>query len=228
MIKHPYRKQLEELAEPSLSKFSARLNPTIDPDSVLGIRVPELRQLAKEMMKDGTAEVFLKDVPHRYLEENILHGILISQIRDYESCLAALEAFFPYADSWAVTDLIRPNCFKRHTAELEPILYEWLKSNDPYTVRIAINLFMAYYLHEAFHKRQAETIAAIRMDHYYVKMMVAWYMATAMVYQRDVVLDLLKNHAMDPWTHNKTIQKSVESYRITPEQKEYLRSLKIK
>lgn len=228
MKKHPYRKQLEELSEPSLSEFSARLNPTLDRDAVLGIRVPVLRKLAKEMMKDGSADAFLKDVPHRYLEENILHGILISSIRDYESCLSALEAFLPYADSWAVTDLIRPNCFRRHTEELEPILFEWLKSDEPYTVRIAINLFMAYYLQEAFQKKQAETIAATRMDHYYVRMMVAWYMATAMVHQRDVVMDLLKSHAMDSWTHNKTIQKAIESYRISDDDKSYLRTLRRK
>lgn len=226
MTIHPYRKQLEAMAEPELAEFSARLNPTLERDAVLGIRVPALRQLAKTILKENAAEAFLRDVPHRYLEENILHGILISSIKDYDACLQELEAFLPYADSWAVTDLIRPKVFRKHTAELEPVLYRWLKAEEPYTVRIAINLFMACYLHEAFEPRQAETIAAVRMDHYYVKMMVAWYMATALVHQRAVILKLLEHNAMDVWTHNKTIQKAIESYRISEEDKAYLRSLR--
>ncbi len=222
------RRQLEALRDPANAAFVARLNPNLDPKDILGIKSPVLRDLAKTMKKDGTAEKFLLDLPHRYLEENILHGMLISGIRSYEDALNELERFLPFISSWAVTDTIRPKVFQKHTAELEPVLFQWLKSEEPYTVRMAIGLFMAYFLKEGFHPKQAETIAAIRSEDYYVRMMIAWYMATALITQRETVLKLLEKNRMDVWTHNKTIQKAVESFRIQEEDKTYLRTLRRK
>ena len=222
------RKKLEELRDPENAAFVARLNPVLDPKVILGIKSPVLRDLAKTMRNDGTMEPFLLDLPHRYLEENILHGMLISGIRSFEVCLSELERFLPYINSWIVTDTIRPNVFQKHTAELEPVLYQWLKSAEPYTVRMAIGLFMAFFLKEGFYKKQAQTIAALRSEDYYVRMMAAWYMATALITQRETIIRLLEEHRMDVWTHNKTIQKAVESRRIREEDKAYLRTLRRK
>ncbi len=219
------RRELEERNDPSHSAFMARLCPGIDPSDVLGIRSPVLKQYAKQLGPQER-EAFLADLPHRYLEENILHAYLISRNRQYGQCLAETESFLPYINCWAVTDSLRPAVFKKHTAELEPVLQVWLKSDEPYTVRTAIGFYMAYYLEQAFRTEQAEQIADLRFDHYYVRMMAAWYMATALAKQWEAVLPILQENRMDSWSHNKTIQKAVESYRITPEQKELLRTMR--
>lgn len=228
MTAHVMRRELEKLRDPNNALFVAKLNPNLDPKGILGIKSPVLRDLAKTMRKDGTEGPFLSDLPHRYLEENILHGMLISGIRSFDECLRELERFLPYINSWIVTDTIRPKVFQKHTAELEPVLYQWLKSTEPYTVRMAIGLFMACFLKEGFDKKQAKTIAALRSEDYYVRMMIAWYMATALITQRETIIKLLEENRMDVWTHNKTIQKAVESYRISEEDKAYLRTLRRK
>ena len=222
------QKRLKEVSEPELAAFSSRLNPDNDPGEILGVRLPILRQLAAELEQNGEAEEFMRQLPHRYLEENQIHAILISRMRSYEACLQELKRFLPYADSWAVTDTIRPACIKKHLDEMKPVLNEWLHSSEPYTVRTAISLFMAYYLKDAFETEQAEEIAALRFDHYYVKMMAAWYMATALITQRDTILAILKEEKMDHWTHNRAIQKAIESRRITEEDKQILRAMRRK
>ena len=217
------RTELEQAADPSNADFAAKLCPGIGREQILGIKSPVLKQFAVNMMKEGTAEAFLNDLPHRYLDENTLHAVLISKMKDYASCLQRLEQFLPFIDCWVVTDSIRPKVFRKHTEELEPMLYSWLESKEPYIVRTAMGLFMAYYLDDAFKQEQAERIASVRMDHYYVRMMAAWYTATALAKQEAAVLPLLEEGKLDAWTHNKAIQKAAESYRIAPQMKEYLR-----
>ena len=228
MKRHILRAELEAMREDGNAAFVAKLTPNIEPSSILGVRVPLLRKLAKQIVREGNAEAFLNDVPHRYLEENQIHAFVINEIKDFDECMERLKAFLPYVKCWNVTDAIRPKIIAKHTDQAEPILRRWMKSREPYTVRTAIGLYMAYYLDEAFHAEQAERIADLRFDHYYVRMMAAWYMATALAKQPDAVMPLLEQHRMDPWTHNKTIQKAVESYRIPEDQKTYLKTMRRK
>lgn len=228
MKRHVLRAELEAMREDGNAAFVAKLTPNIDPSSILGVRVPLLRKLAKQIIREGNADTFLNDLPHRYLEENQIHAFVINDIRDYDECMEQLEAFLPYVDCWNVTDAIRPKIIAKHTKQAEPVLRRWMKSREPYTVRTAIGLYMAYYLDDAFERKQAERIADLRFDHYYVRMMAAWYMATALAKQPDAVMPLLEAHRMDVWTHNKTIQKAVESYRIPEAQKAYLKTMRRK
>ena len=228
MKRHILRAELEAMREDGNAAFVAKLTPNIEPSSILGVRVPLLRKLAKQIVREGNAEAFLNDVPHRYLEENQIHAFVINEIKDFDECMERLKAFLPYVKCWNVTDAIRPKIIAKHTDQAEPILRRWMKSREPYTVRTAIGLYMAYYLDDAFQAEQAERIADLRFDHYYVRMMAAWYMATALAKQPDAVMPLLEQHRMDPWTHNKTIQKAVESYRIPEDQKAYLKTLRRK
>ena len=228
MKRHILRAELEAMREDGNAAFVAKLTPNIDPSSILGVRVPLLRKLAKQIIREGNADAFLNDVPHRYLEENQIHAFVLNEITDYDKCMEKLEAFLPYVKCWNVTDAIRPKIIAKHTEETKPVLYAWLRSEEPYTVRTAIGLFMAYYLEDAFETEQAERIADLRFDHYYVRMMAAWYMATALAKQPDAVLPLLEENRMDIWTHNKTIQKAVESFRIPEAQKTYLKTMRRK
>jgi len=228
MKRHILRAELEAMREDGNAAFVAKLTPNIDPSSILGVRVPLLRKLAKQITREGNMNAFLNDVPHRYLEENQIHAFVINEIKDFDECMERLEAFLPYVKCWNVTDAIRPKIIAKHTDQAEPVLRRWMKSKEPYTIRTAIGLYMAYYLDDAFERKQAERIADLRFDHYYVRMMAAWYMATALTKQPDAVMPLLEQHRMDPWTHNKTIQKAVESYRIPEDQKAYLKTLRRK
>lgn len=228
MKKHILRAELEALREDGNAAFVAKLTPNMDPSSILGVRVPLLRKLAKQIIREGNADAFLNDLPHRYLEENQVHAFVINEIRDYDECMERLEAFLPHVDCWNVTDAIRPKIIAKHTKQAEPVLRRWMKSEEPYTVRTAIGLYMAYYLDDAFERKQAERIADLRFDHYYVRMMAAWYMATALAKQPDAIMPLLETQRMDVWTHNRTIQKAVESYRIPEAQKAYLKTMRRK
>ena len=228
MKRHLLRAELEALREEGNAAFVARLTPGIPASGILGVRVPVLRKLAKQIAKEGNAETFMDDLPHRYLEENMIHAFLISGIRDYDVCMHRLEAFLPYADCWNVTDSIRPNVIAKHTEEAEPQLRKWMMSDKPYTVRTAIGLYMAYYLDAAFDMKQAERIAALRSDHYYVRMMSAWYMAEPLAKQPEAAMKILTENRMDVWTHNKTIQKALESFRVPEERKALLKTMRRK
>lgn len=226
MEKHPFRKQLEAMRNPSHALFSAKLSPDQDPDRILGIKSPALKAVGKEIRAAHMEEAFLRDLPHYYFEENLIHAWLISQIRDFAEAAEETERFLPYIDDWAVTDTLRPKVFAKNTELLEPYLKTWLKSKEPYVIRLAIGFYMAYYLSDAFRERQMNAIARIRSDHYYVRMMAAWYMATALCKQREAAMAVLKSEKLDVWTHNKSIQKAIESYRISDEDKALLRTMK--
>lgn len=208
--------------------FHAKLMPTVDKDSVIGVRVPMLRAYAKKFGKTEEAKQFLEILPHQYYEENNLHGLLIDQMKDYGLCIEELIRFLPYINNWATCDILSVKAVKGHLDSYIKNIYQWLESDYTYTIRFGINMLMRYYLEEEFKIEYPEKVAAIRSEEYYVNMVRAWYFATALAKKYDQVLPFLEEQKMDVWTHNKTIQKAIESYRITLEQKEYLRTLKIK
>ena len=226
-IEKSVQTQLFAMQDPSYRTFQCKLMPTVDSQRVIGIRTPALRNFAKSFAKTPEAAVFLQSLPHQYYEENNLHGFLIESMKDFDQTVAALDAFLPYVDNWATCDLMHPKIFRKHLeALLEPVK-RWLADGHTYTVRFAIGTLMAFYLDEAFQPAYPAMVASVRSGEYYVNMMIAWYFATALAKQYDEVLPYLQEHRLDPWTHNKAIQKAIESYRITDTQKTYLRSLKI-
>ena len=208
--------------------FQGKLIPTVEPDAVIGVRTPELRKYAKILVKTENISDFLDDLPHRYFDENQLHAFIISEIKDYEQCLNRVSEFLPFVDNWATCDQMSPKIFKKHRMDLLEQIKAWVASDKTYTVRFGIGMFMEHFLDEDFDQAYPEIVAGIRSDEYYINMMIAWYFATALAKQYDVILPYIKDRRLDVWTHNKAIQKAVESFRITPEQKEYLKTLKIK
>lgn len=222
------QKKLFEMQDIRYRDFHAKLVPTMEKDKFIGIRTPMLRKFASEFGKTEESKLFLKVLPHQYYEENNLHGLLIEQIRDYDKCLEELERFLPFIDNWATCDLLALHMMKKHRGVFIREVYRWMESDQPYTIRFGIGMLIRYYLDEEFKPEYPEKVAAIRSEEYYVNMMRAWYFATALAKQYEKVLPFLEERRMDVWTHNKTIQKAIESYRITPEQKAYLRTLRIR
>lgn len=221
-------KELFNLADEGYKAFHSKLMPTINPDTIIGVRVPALRKFAKDFAKTADAAVFLHELPHRYYEENNVHGFLIEAKKDFAEVISDLNTFLPYVDNWATCDMMTPKVFKKHHEELYPHILEWLGSDHTYTIRFGIGMLMKFYLEEHFDKNHLNLVSSIRSEEYYVNMMIAWYFATALTKQYDATLPYLETQTMDAWTHNKAIQKARESYRITTEQKEYLNTLKIK
>ena len=222
------KKHLYELKETDYKEFMAKLIPTVDPESVLGIRTPALRNYAKDLAKRDDIDVFLHSLPHELFDENQLHAFILSELKDYDRCIKEVDNFLPYVDNWATCDQLSPKVFKKHKKELLVSIKTWLKSKDTYTIRFAIGMLMQYFLDDEFDETYPKTVAKIKSDEYYINMMIAWYFATALAKQYDAILPYIEKNVLDKWTHNKTIQKAIESYRITDEQKEYLKSLKIK
>lgn len=208
--------------------FNSKLIPNVEKEDIIGVRVPVLRRYEKEIRNTDFANKFLNSLPHKYLEENILHALLLENTKNYGETIDALNKFLPYVDNWAVCDIMSIKIFKKHLDILPEQLNIWLKSSHPYTIRFAIKMYMAYYLDESFDVSYLTKISEIRSDEYYVNMMIAWYFATALAKQYDTTIKFLENKKLPLWVHNKTIQKAIESYRITKEQKEYLKTLKIK
>lgn len=220
------RKRLFSLQDIGYRDFSAALMPTVPKDRVIGVRTPVLRKLAKEWNNTALAEAFLRELPHTYYEENNLHVFLIGQIKDFSACLAEVERFLPYVDNWATCDSMRPAVFKKMPKKLCPAVRCWLASDRVYTVRFALGMRMAYFLEGEFDPVYLEEAATLRSEEYYVNMMIAWYFATALAKQWAAAIPYLEKRRLSPWVHAKTIQKAVESFRITPEQKAYLKSLR--
>ena len=215
------------LQDPGYREFHARLMPTVDKVRIIGVRIPALRSLARSISGTPEAEAFLQTLPHEYYEENNLHAFLIAGGKDFTETVAAVEAFLPYIDNWATCDSLRPRIFARHKEALLPYIRRWLASEHPYTVRFGIEMLLCHYLDEAFDPVYLQW-AAIDHGDYYVRMMVAWYFAEALAKQYDAALPWLTHHQLPLWVHNKAIQKAVESRRITPAQKEFLRTLRRK
>ena len=222
------QERLFAMAEKEYGQFQAKLIPTVDPALILGVRMPKLRALAREISGSAEAEAFLRALPHTYFEENQLHAALIERLRDYPACLAATERFLPFVDNWATCDCFSPKVFGKNRAALLDEIRRWITSDKTYTVRFAIKQLITWYLDESFFPECLAMVAAVNSADYYVKMMVAWFFATALAKQYEAALPYLEQERLPVWIHNKTIQKAVESYRITPEQKIYLRSLRKK
>ncbi|MBR5641919.1 MAG: DNA alkylation repair protein [Firmicutes bacterium] len=208
--------------------FQKNLIPGYDTDRMIGVRTPQLRALAKEFGKRADIQEFLDDLPHDYFDENQIHAFILEGIKNFDACMASVEVFLPYVDNWATCDQLSPKVFRKDKAKLLDHIRSWLKSDKPFTVRFGTGMLMQHFLDEDFDPSYPEMVAQLRSDEYYVNMMTAWYFATALAKQYDAVLPYLEGQRLAPWTHNKSIQKAIESRRITPEQKEYLRSLKVK
>ena len=222
------QKRLFALRDTAYRDFNAALIPTVGKNTVIGVRTPELRKLAKELAGTKAAEDFLSDLPHAYFEENQLHAFLLENIKDYDACVAAVERFLPFVDNWATCDQLSPKLFKKHRVELIGKIREWLASGETYTVRFGMGMLMAHYLDGDFRPEYPEWVASVCSEEYYVRMMQAWYFATALAKQQDAALPYIQQRRLESWTHNKAIQKAIESRRVSEEQKMTLRSLKQK
>ena len=228
MIKDDIRQRLLAQQDKKYKEMQERIINTVPADSIIGVRTPELRQMAKELSKMEDVGEFLSDLPHELFEEDQLHAFIISGMRDYSLCMAELVRFLPYVNNWATCDQMSPKVFRKHKDELLDQIKIWIASDHTYTVRFGVGMLMEHFLDEDFDIRYPKMVAKLRSDEYYVNMMIAWYFATALAKQYDDTLPFIEKNKLDTWTHNKTIRKACESFRITPEQKEYLKSLKIK
>lgn len=215
------------MRDAAYAAFIAKLTPGFPPSHLIGVRVPLLRTIARSFAKEEAAsQRFLSHLPHSYYEEDMLHGMLISLVKDYDRCLDLTDRFLPYVDNWAVCDTLSPKVFAKHKAQLFENILRWSSSSHTYTCRFGLRMLMTHFLDDSFSADFLEIPAAIRSEEYYVKMMVAWFFATALAKQWEATLPYLENRQLDPWTHRKTIQKAIESYRIPPERKDYLRTLR--
>ena len=224
------QQQLFELQDLKYRDFHAKLVPGMDVNDIIGVRTPELRKFAKQLAKDERVGDFLAVLPHRYLDEMNLHGFIISELKDYDECLEEIERFLPYVNNWATCDLLSPKAFKQKKNRVRLIedIKRWMASDEPFIIRFGIEMLMSFYLDEDFKPEYLKWVSRIRNEHYYVKMMVAWYFATALAKQWESTLPYIVESTLEKWTHNKAIQKAVDSYRITPEQKELLKSYRVK
>lgn len=227
MNKTKLQKQLFELQDLKYRDMQTKIIPNIDPKSIIGVRTPELRSIAKDILKSKDYKDFLHELPNKYFEENQLQAFVISGIKDFDECIEELEAFLPFVDNWATCDQMSPKVVKKHKEALLDHIQVWIDSEKTYTVRFGIGMLMEFFLDEDYDPRYTEMVARIRSEEYYVNMMIAWYFATALAKNYESVLPFIEQKRLDDWTHNKAIQKSIESRRITEEQKSYLRSLKV-
>ena len=212
-------------------QFHSSLMPTINSEVVIGIKVPILRNYTKELLKKYDIQSFIpffKDLPHQYYEENNIHAFLIEKINNYDECLFQLEQFLPYIDNWATCDMLNPKVFSKNKDKLLKKINEWIKSSHTYTIRFGIGMLMRYFLDKDFNSSYLELVYSIKSEEYYVNMMKAWFFATALTKQYDATLPIIQNKKLDIWTHNKAIQKAIESFRVPAEHKQYLKTLKIK
>ena len=222
------QKELFSRQDKEYMKFLSKLTPNVSEDTIIGVRIPEIRKLAKKLVKNNEYEDFLKELPHKYYDENLLHGAIISENKDFENCIELLDNFLPFIDNWAVCDTISPKIFKKHKKELIEKIKEWSQSDKTYTCRFGVEMLMTHFLDEDFKKEYLEMVANIHSEEYYVKMVVAWFFATALAKQWDYAVIYLENNRLDVWVHNKTIQKARESLRILEDKKGYLKGLKRK
>ena len=222
------RKDLKNNIDHKFQLFQTKLIPNIDPNAILGVRTPILKELAKKYYSNEEIEVFLNDLPHKYFEENQLHSFILSLYKDYDKLIKDINIFLPYIDNWATCDQLVPKVFKKNKDKLIKEIDKWLESSCLYTERFAIEMLMSYYLDDSFDLKYTIYISNIQTEEYYLKMMIAWYFSFALIKQYDKVIGIIEAQQMSKWVHNKTIQKAIESARIPNDRKEYLKSLKIK
>ena len=222
------RETLFSLRDEKFAAFQARLIPNVAPERIIGVRTPALRKLAKTLRGSGEAEEFLKALPHEFFEENNLHAFLLCEMKDFDACVQAVEDFLPYVDNWATCDQMSPGVFRKNKQALLPYIRCWIASERCYTRRFGTGMLMSHFLDEDFREEYLRLVSDERSEEYYVNMMIAWYFATALAKQYEAALPYLENRRLDPWVHNKTIQKAVESFRVSDEHKACLRALKIR
>jgi 3-methyladenine DNA glycosylase AlkD len=220
--------RLTKLQDPAFADLTAKTIPGFDSQYFIGVRTPQLKALAKELYGTEAAKEFTAELPHRYFEEYQLHSFIISREKSFDDCIIEVERFLPFIDNWAVCDQLCPVCFAKNRDRLLPYVYKWLESGHLYTKRFAVKNLMSHYLDDDFDIRYLDAVCAIRSEEYYMNMMIAWYVATALAKQYESTLPCLTEHRLDKWTHNKAIQKAIESRRISDDKKEYLRTLKLK
>ena len=220
--------RLFELRDEKYRDFNAKLIPNVDKSTVIGVRTPDLRRLASELWKSGEGREFIKILPHDYYEENNLHAFIIEKIKDFDELIAELERFLPFVDNWATCDGLKPKVLAKYPERTKAKALEWISSLKTYTVRYGIGVLMVHFLDDNFTPDILKTVANVRSEEYYVNMMIAWFFATALAKQYEATLPYITEHRLSPWCNNKTIQKAVESYRITDEQKAFLREYKVK
>ena len=227
MITEEIRKDLFSLQDIKYREFQVKLIPGCEIEKMIGVRTPDLKALAKKYFKTDGTEEFLHDLPHKYFDEDQLHAFIISLIKDFESCVKEVDGFLPYVNNWATCDQMSPVIFKKHREELLPHIKRWIASDETYTIRFGIGMLMQHFLDDAFDESYPEMVANVSSDEYYVNMMRAWYFATALAKQYETALPYITEYRLDAWTHNKTISKAVDSYRITDEQKSFLKGLRL-
>ncbi len=226
LITEEIRRTLFELQDLQYRDFQVKLIPGLAAESMIGVRTPALRRLAKQILKRDDLGIFLRDLPHKYFDENQIHAFVISEIKDFGKCMEELTRFLPFVNNWATCDQMSPKVFKKHKAELLPEIRKWLRSGHGYTVRFGIGMLMQHFLDEDFKTEYADLVAGIREEDYYIQMMIAWYFATALAKQYEKILPYIEERRLEPRVHRKTIQKAIESFRLTEEQKTYLRGLR--
>lgn len=227
-ISKEIQNQLFLYKDEKFKDFQVKLTPTICPERVIGVRTPLLRSYAKKLAKRENIEDYLNDLPHKYFEENNLHGFIVSELKDYDKTVNYVDEILPYVDNWATCDLLSPKVFKKNKDKLKFDIDRWISSSEPFTIRFGIEMAMSHFLDDDFDISFFDKISKLRSDEYYVNMMIAWFFATALAKQWDYAIPYIENNKLDKWCHNKTIQKAIESYRIDDKDKNYLRSLKIK
>ena len=216
---------LNENQDETYRQMQIRLLPNLDPDSIIGVRTPMLRTIAKQL-EDGSA--FLENLPHRYFEENQIHSFLLEREKNFDAAVSEIERFLPFVDNWATCDQLRPRCFQKNRQKLLPYIRKWIASDEPYTIRFGVGMLMVHFLDEDFEESLLELPTGVQSREYYVQMMIAWYYATALAKQYETTLPYISGYRLDKWTHNKTIQKAVESYRVSPEHKRELLRYRLK
>ena len=224
-MKGEVTEELFKMQDKKYRDFQVKLIPTVDPNSIIGVRTPDIKKLAKEMVKSGDIS-FLNDLPHKYFDENQLHAFIISELKDYDECINYINKFLPYINNWATCDQMLPKIFKKNHNKLINEIKLWIKSKDEYSTRFGVSMLMHHFLDTDFKPEYLKLVSNIKSDKYYVNMMIAWFFQVSLVKQYDYAIKYIKEGKLDTWVHNKTIQKAIESYRITDIQKEYLRGLK--
>ena len=219
------KEKLFKLQDKKYQELQSKIIPNIDSSTIIGVRTPEIKKLAKEVVK-GDYKPFLEELPHKYYDENQLHAFIISEIKNYDECIKYINAFLPYINNWATCDTLIPKVFKKNPDKLIIEVKKWIKSKDTYTIRYGIGTLMRFYLNDKFKEDYLELVSKIKSNEYYVNMMIAWFFATSLAKQYDKTIKYIENNKLDTWVHNKTIQKAIESYRITDKQKDYLRKYK--
>ncbi len=218
--------KLFALRDTGYAAFQAKLVPTVEPERIIGVRTPALRQLAKEICQTEEGDAFLRGLPHYYYDENMLHAALLGRVKPYERCLSAVEEFLPYIDNWAVCDTLKPAVFQKHKKELLESVRRWAGSERPFVCRFGIKTLMDHFLDGDFRADLFDIPCGVKSDNHYVKTAVAWFFATALAKQWDDAISIVREARLPAETQNLAIRKATESYRISGERKDYLKSLK--